>query len=347
MLRESNAETLHWADKTWSVLHARQLEASEDRLAVWPQFGLFTVSDAASADALWRISYACQEHPLNTPVPSLPELRRQVCDTLPEEAALLSIDEMHMVYDMMDNGGVTELEDMEDMGVAESLVRRLWCWQEWLEDDRVLLHLPQKLLIPLMKLFEQPVFQYRTGKLYVCYTSLHALLYLNGSIRVRELLPHLRRLLPDLSEPAFRRLTLRWMKAGFDCCYDQSGELLLIHPGLADPERAPSSPCLPEDLSAVDPDRIFGTIPGILPEETAVFSRASALLKEAVRPELTPEEAAEDLLILAKQSVPEAAMQEVLGTMLSVLPTPAMRDAVREINLTVPRWPGFRPTVLH
>ena len=42
MLRESNMQTLTWADKTMSVLRERQLEACESRLASLPSFGLFT-----------------------------------------------------------------------------------------------------------------------------------------------------------------------------------------------------------------------------------------------------------------------------------------------------------------
>ena len=202
---------------------------------------------------------------------------------------------------------------------------------------------PQKLMLPLLSLLEEESFQTQTARLYQLYASLHALLYLHGAVRSREVLPLLRELAPECSEA----LALRWMKAGFDCAWHPSAGMLLIHPGLAEPEALKDIRPLPRSLLELDPEQIYGDIPGVLPEETAVFCRMTGLLQDAVRPELTPEEATEDLLILAKQNVAEPVMQEVLATLVTVHPSPAMKEVARLISRQTPRWPGFSPGVVN
>ena len=66
MLRESNIQPLTWADKTMSVLRARQLEACEERLSALPDFGLFSGCDDGNAEELYAVSHEAQEHPVPT-----------------------------------------------------------------------------------------------------------------------------------------------------------------------------------------------------------------------------------------------------------------------------------------
>ena len=63
-----------------------------------------------------------------------------------------------------------------------------------------------------------------------------------------------------------------------------------------------------------------------------------SLLLDVTRPEITPEDAVEDLIILAKQEVPYADMEEVLSSLLICQVTPDMRRALRELSNRVPRW---------
>ena len=62
------------------------------------------------------------------------------------------------------------------------------------------------------------------------------------------------------------------------------------------------------------------------------------LLIDVTRPEITPEDAVEDLIILAKQEVPWKDMVEVLSSLLICQPTPEMRSALKELSDRVPRW---------
>ena len=62
MLRQTNTRSLHWADKTMSVLRADQLEACEKDLAGLPSRCLFE-ADCSNVDAekLYDISFFAEE----------------------------------------------------------------------------------------------------------------------------------------------------------------------------------------------------------------------------------------------------------------------------------------------
>ena len=61
MQRESNVQTLNWADKTMSVLRLQQLEACEKRLSACLSFGLFSDCDDVRVEELWETSYEAGE----------------------------------------------------------------------------------------------------------------------------------------------------------------------------------------------------------------------------------------------------------------------------------------------
>ena len=63
-----------------------------------------------------------------------------------------------------------------------------------------------------------------------------------------------------------------------------------------------------------------------------------AVLQGAVRPEISPEDAVEDLIILAKQEVPWKDMLDVLSSLLICQSTPEMRSALKNLSDRVPRW---------
>ena len=49
MLREFDLQRMHWADKTQSMLHQRQMEACETRLLSYPTESIFTLQDGGNA----------------------------------------------------------------------------------------------------------------------------------------------------------------------------------------------------------------------------------------------------------------------------------------------------------
>ena len=128
-------------------------------------------------------------------------------------------------------------------------------------------------------------------------------------------------------------LIRRFLLVGYDCVYDSRGRLLLIHPGLAEPDR------LAVRAGAdLDPESLSSASDSVEALEDPLYSRMLGLLMDATRPEITPEDAVEDLIILAKQGVPPDEMLAVLDSMLMCKTTPEMAETLRDMYEEIPRW---------
>lgn len=342
MLRETNVQRLHWADKTMSLIRQQQLEACERRLNALPSYGLYTYNDDVHAEELWLSSFDGQESPRLTHLHTTHELRAKVLTRLPSEAALLSVEEHHLIERLLTLGGDAELLDWEEMSAAESLVRRLWCVITHTE-HRFVLHLPPELITPLTMIFSSRKHEELRMRLLRHDAVIRALLYIGGLLHYEEPLHHL---LEDVLEgggETDRMLAMRYLRTAYDYTHDQNGEMLLLHPGLAEPE-ALLDIAAPQDGLSIDLDEetLRGAMEGLMPEERPLFDRLYGLLLGATRPEIMEEEAVEDLRMLAKQGVPLSVMLEVLGSMLLLQPTEEMRQAVAELHSQTPRWGEMR-----
>ena len=346
MLRETNIQRLHWADKTMSLLRQQQLEACEKRLLALPEYGLYTSDDDMHAEDLWSISFDGQEEPVLTHLHTTHELRALILTRLPREAALLSVEEHVLVERLLSLGGEAELMDWQEMCAAETLVRRLWCTLR-MQDNRFILQLPRELVPPLTLTFSSRAHEEMRMRLLRHDAVIRALLYIGGLLHYEEPLHHL---LNDVLEDAAQsdlRLAMRYLRASYDYMYDQEGDMLLLHPGLAEPEQLLKASAPREGLAIeLDEETIRGAMEGLMPEEQPLYERLYGLLLGSTRPEIMEEEAAEDLRMLAKQNVPLQVMYEVLGSMLTIHPTKEMLDAVSELHHMTPRWGEMRMNCL-
>lgn len=338
MLRETNVQRLHWADKTMSVLRQEQLEACEKRLSALPDVTVFDLTNDLRTEEIWQCSYDAQEHPRMDALHTRQSLRAKVLGSLAAEAALLSVEEHLLVERLITLGGTAELIDWEETSAAESLVRRMWCTLSR-RGGRITVHIPEALLTPLTLAISSHQHQEIREKLMRHDAVIRGLLYIGGLLHYEEPLYHL---MTDVLADSYAcdlDLAVRYLRSAYDYTYDRSGDMLLLHPGLADPERLMALHT-PSEMTAVElsEDTMRGAVDGLLPEEEPLFDRLYGLFVGATRPELTPEGAAEDLLMLAKQGVSLKEMQEVLGTLLSVQPTEEMRAAVTLVHAQTPRW---------
>ena len=338
MLRETNVQRLHWADKTMSVIRQEQLEACEKRISSLPRVTVFDLTDDLQVEEIWQCSYDALEHPRLEQLHTRKGLRAQILGSLAAEAALLSVEEHLLVERLITLGGTAELIDWEETGAAESLVRRLWCTISR-HNGRIVVHMPEALLTPLTLTLGSHQHQELRDKLMRHDSVIQAMLYIGGLLHYEEPLYHL---MTDVLKSTYAcdlNLALRYLRAAYDYTYDRNGDMLLLHPGLADPEHLSTMRIPAKDFSLeLDEETLRGAIDGVLPEEEPLLDKLYGLFVGATRPELTPENAAEDLLILAKQGVSLDEMQEVLGTLLCVQPTDEMRKAVRLVHAHTPRW---------
>ena len=338
MLREANMHTLTWADKTMSVLRERQLEACENRLAQLPDFGLFDGCDDAKVETLWQCSYDAQEHPVVARLHTTRQLQCQVLLTLPMEAALLSVEEHLLLERLIVLDGQAELMEWEETRGAEGLVRRLWCTIER-QEDAITVRLPKELQYPLTAILASPEHTELRERLLRFEAAIRGLLYIGGLLHYAEPLEHLRQGVLHGVYADQTQLAMRYLRNTFDYCYDERGDMLLLHPGLAEPERMISQGMVMTHADfELDEASLLGAMDGLLPEERMLFDRMYGLLHGAVRPEITEEEAVEDLLMLAKQGVSLGEMNEVLSSLLTVHPTAAMYDGVKQLHRLTPRW---------
>ena len=345
MLRETNVQRLHWADKTMSVIRQEQLEACEKRLSALPRVTVFDLTDDLRTEEIWQCSYDAQEHPKMDMLHTRKELRAQVLANLAAEAALLSVEEHLLVERLVTLGGTAELIDWEETSAAESLVRRLWCTISR-SGGRTVVHMPFALLTPLTLTISSHQHVEIRERLMRHDSVIRAMLYIGGLLHYEEPLYHL---MADVLQDSYASdltLAMRYLRAAYDYTYDRNGDMLLLHPGLADPEHLMAlHPPMQDFTVELSEDTMRGAVDGILPEEEPLFDRLYGLFVGATRPELTPEGAAEDMLMLAKQGVSLQEMQEVLGSLLSIQPTEDMRRAVSLVHAQTPRW-GMMHTAL-
>ena len=344
MLRQGNTHPYHWADKTMSVLRANQLEACEKDLAGLPRCCLFD-PDCSDEDAecFYQMSFFPRED-RNRPeimLHSVEQLRVRVLSSFAPELALLSPDEHDLMVRLVLFGGKLVLQDMEELIPARSLVRRLWCRTVPEEGARVL-YMPHQLCASALLLLAGDGHRKIRDIVEQVQENTDNSLYLMGMTQASGPLLHLQPLLRGTYAENRPDLIERFLCSGFDYIYDQAGRMILIHPGLADPESmlqnmpAAAGACQEMSASALrDASDSVGDL------ESPLYEQMLFLIADAVRPELTPEDAVEDLIILAKQDVPYQDMKEVLSSVLVSLPTPEMLKALRDLSDRIPRWIWF------
>lgn len=339
MLRQSNTRPLHWADKTMSVMRADQLEACEKDLAGLPSRCLFE-QECGNVDAekLYELSFFADEdrrasgRALRPALHTVEQLRNRVLHTFVQEAALLSVEEHDLLVRAVLFGGRTPLTDWNELIPARALVRRLWCRVEGVGENAALV-MPHQLCASALLLLAGDSHKAVREIVEQVHESIDNTLYLLGAAQAAGPARHLESLLRGTCAEGHPELIERFLLAGYDYVYDRTGNLLLIHPGLADPERM-----MGITNTEMNPEALKKASDSINDLESPLYDRMLGLLLDVTRPEITPEDAVEDLIILAKQEVPWKDMLEVLSSLLICRPTPEMRAALKELSDRVPRW---------
>ena len=342
MLRQSNTRPLHWADKTMSVMRADQLEACEKDLVGLPSRCVFE-TDCSNIDAekLYDLSYFAEADRKNIRRNSHPslhtveQLRNRVLHTFIQEAALLSVEEHDLLVRAVLFGGHTALTDWNELIPARSLVRRLWCRVEGKGENTVLV-LPHQICASALLLLAGDSHKAVREIVEQIHEGIENTLYLLGAAQAAGPAQHMASLLKGTCADGHPELIERFLLAGYDYVYDHTGSLLLIHPGLADPERM-----MDIENAEMNPETLKKASENINDLESPLYDRMLSLLTDVTRPEISPEDAVEDLIILAKQEVPVSDMLEVLSSQLICRPTAEMRTSLRELSDRVPRWLGL------
>ncbi len=329
-----------------SVMRERQLEACQDRLNRCPAQGIFGKLCDDEAQDLFYLSFYSQE--IKTRVPDQAELKRLVLDRAEKEACFLSPREDELVKRMLIDGGETFLNDWDEISAAEALISRLWCTLQIMDEDSARLVLAPDLIQPVTRGMMSKQYTETRAQLFSFDATLHSLLYLSGFLHASVPLTHFYRSMAKDADGVSALLVARYLRAAFDYTETPEGEILLLHPGLADPDHllATLSKMPPAEVS-ITREMMLGGLNGLLPEEIASCETMRGALAGAIRPEYDEEEALEDLRMMAKQGASLPEMREVMESMLCVLPTPRMLEALRQLHLQTVRWIGMPPAVLN
>ena len=333
-----------WADKTMSVLQARQHEERVKRVSSFPAFGLFDEIDSAQAELLYLISYEGQSRRYAPVLHTVEALRTLVLERLPREALLLSPQEYQLLVTLNAEGGEAPLHDAYLLMGAESLARRLWCTIRQ-KDDELVASIPGRLSVRIADIWSTEDAEEVRNQLSVFHTGMVSTLSMYGAVLADSALSVL---MMTASRPWLindPQLCLRMLKATYPHVYNQKGQLVLTHPGLADPA------LMADAAGEIDLNRII-----VNPEHSQMLLSdaerdaamgMSTLLEDALRPEYYPPSSTEDLRILIKQGVPIQELEDVLATQLAVQPTPAMKNALRLMQSHTPTWLIHTPGRLH
>ncbi len=345
MLRQDSLiHPFHWADKTMSVLRADQLEACEKELAGLPFRCLFdhdcTDQDAETIYSLsWfpREDRKKREFVLHT----VEGLRVRVLSSFAAELALLAPDEHDLLVRLVLFGGKIALHDWEDFLPARSLIRRLWCSTR-MDNGVQTLYMSRQLCATALLLLAQDAHKKVRDAVDTVYKTIDNSLYLMGMMQASAAALHLQALLKGTHAENRPDLVERMFLAGCDTVFDDSGRLILIHPGLADPAgMLLMLPAASGAFRAMDERDLRTATDSIDDLESPLYEQMLSSIMDATRPELTPEDAVEDLIILAKQDVPYTALVEVLSSLLVSLPNADMLKALRDLSERTPRWIWF------
>lgn len=346
MLRESYAHA-DWCEMTMSMMREKQFEACERRLFAHPGVALFA-SEATDADAQTLLDTSFDRaNPKQTRLATLEEMRESVLKRLPVEAQYIGVGENQLLEKLLVNDGTLLLTDWDDLGAAEALVSRLWC-SFFAKGDDWYLSLPSSLQEPLLRALDASETAEARERLFRYDATIHGLLYIAGLLHVSQAIEFFLKGVMRREDAFAREIARRYLQASFEYITDGNGEMVLLHPGLANPYQLVRQQQVGEmGAFQMTEEMVAGGMNGILPEEIPLHEKMCAALFGALRPDYDLNDTAEDLRMLAKQGVPLAEMESVMASTIATLPTEAMRDAVKALYEGTPRWLGLKAAREH
>lgn len=348
MLRETNLiHEQDWSEKTHSILREKQFEACERRLSKTLQFSLFSpLATDTYAQRLFEQSYFAAEMPSDR-LMTVETLRAEVRKLLPREAHYLSSAENALAEQLLLAGGRLTSKNWEEIPAAEALANRLWC-SFASAGDTWTLELAQELRDPLIKAFTQEKHSSARTRTFRYDVTIHGLLYITGFLPSQQPRDIFMKDVLRSRAPWAGVIADRYLKSSFEYVADERGQILLLHPALADPNRLLRT--LGGRVNAaitLTEEALLGGMNGMLAEEVALHESMQSALQGNLRPEWRADEAADDLRFLVKQNVPYRELEAVMATMLCIRPTAALKEALKNLYNNTPRWIAMSANLLH
>lgn len=340
MYRECGLNGFRWTEKTMSMMKASETDSCEVFLRNLPDHGIFdsecTFSDA---EKLYAASFFGMEEPSPDWIVSPEELRNRVLKDFPAELLLLSPAEHELLLKLIFFSGKMKLINDDDIISAASLAARLWIITVSDSEEDIEIRLPKQLITTAVIVLSGDKYRECRDAINGIDDSVNRTLYLYGFMQVFGPMLHLKQSVSGIASCPEDRLLIRFFRASYNYTYSPDGIMLLLHPGLAAIDYSGSDFSTRKDaMVETDEDSLRAIIAELEPQEQPLYDQMSASLRGYVRPELSTEDAVEDLIMLAKQNVAFPEMKQVLSNLISGIPRQDMESTLRNIQERIPRW---------
>lgn len=340
MYRECGLKRISWTEKTMSMMKAEETDACEAFLKGLPVHGIFDAECTFSdAEKLYAASFFAMEKPVPDSIITPEVLRNEILRTLPMELLLLSPPEHELLLKLIFFGGKMKLMNDGDIDAAASLSARLWI-KASSAGDRIEITMPRQLLTTAVLVLAGDKYKECRNLISSVDDSINRTLYLYGFMQVNGPFNHLRNAVREITDsvPEDRSL-YRFFRTSYEYTFSPDGIMLLVHPGLACIDfNDPAFPLRNDAMVETDEESLRAVITQLEPQEQPLYDQMNAVLNGYVRPEIPTEDAVEDLIMLAKQNVPESEMKKVLDDLISGIPASDMKVALHNIHERTPRW---------
>ena len=333
MFRQEEIFPGGWPDKTMEAMQKRRFEQSVRQLEPLGANRLEALTPGALERRLEQSWQEVKRKPMYHQ--QLTQIWKQVLETIDVQADCLSGEEHELVERAIILGGTTRIEDAAELEAARALSLRLWA-SIGLISDKPYLELEKAVRQPVARAFARQEHERVRARLNGFHEYLKGTLYRIGAMDDRQpqkMMLH-EVLGGDEQDEIRMHLARRYLWASYDCV-DYSGGVMLIHPALAEPQ------------SVIRGKRRNGLLmmpagsascTDILPEEIPLQKEMERAITGALRDGRRAEDVATTLRLLCKQGAPLSALEEVLQAALIVYVSDAMRAALSDLYIQMPKW---------
>ena len=323
---------------TMSQMKQSEIRNLKHQLSQMSGVSIYGHASAQQWTRAYQLSYDMMEAP-DKPWPALKTLRTSVRKRLTRELPLITEREEALLKRIILFGGTTPLFSDDELGAAESLIRRLWCSCVLRDDGKMYLHIADTLMNPLFKCMSDEKYPETRIRIYTLSATLHSMLYLHGMMYADPAVQHLKGQLLLEDDAVSLRMLYRFLRAEFDYCLDGQGNLVLIHPGVMQPKKMLAA-ISNAQYQAQDYARemIIGGMGEELHEEMAATDILRSELSQALQPGYNPMSMVDDLKILVKQGATHEQLTELVRDKLATQMNDRLENALRKVEMDTVRW---------
>lgn len=334
MFRQEEIFPGGWSDKTVEAMQKRRFEQSVRQLEPLGANRLDALTPGALERRLEQSWQEIKRKPMYHQ--QLTQVWKHVLETIDVQADCLSNEEHELVERAIILGGTARIEDAAELEAARALSLRLWA-SIGLVSDKPYLELERAVRQPVACAFARQEHERIRVRLNGFHEYLMGTLYRVGAMDDRQpqkMMLH-EILGGDERDEVRMHLARRYLWASYDCM-DYSGGVMLIHPALAEPQRVIRGKRRSNNLLMMPTGS--ASCMDILPEEIPLQKEVERAIAGALRDGRREEDVATTLRLLCKQGAPLSALEEVLQSALIIYVSDAMRAALSDLYIQMPKW---------